>query len=97
MPTTSFKPFFNQIQQRIYDQNLQDKNSKIKECEKLFFLRNIYDENERAAYVDNIILKSDTCRSNIAKLRICAHNLEIEKGRYFQKIELKDFVKYAMI
>ena len=51
--------------------------------------------NGRAAYVDNIILKSD--RSNIAKLRICAHNLEIEKGRYFQKIELKDFVKYAMI
>jgi hypothetical protein len=28
----------------------------------LSFLRNIYDENERAAYVDNIILKSD--RSN---------------------------------
>ena len=62
--------------------NLQDQNSKIKECEKLSFLRNIYDENERAAYVYNIILKSD--RSNIAKLRICAHNLEIEKGHYFQ-------------
>ena len=63
------------------------------------FLRNIYDENERAADVDNIILKSD--RSNIAKLRICAHNLEIEKGRCFQintfLIELKEFVKYAMI
>ena len=70
MPTTSFKPFINQIQQRIYDQNLQDQNSKIKECEKLSFLGNIYDENERAAYVDNIILKSD--KSNIAKLRICA-------------------------
>ena len=27
MPTTSFKPFINQIQQRIYDQNLQDQNS----------------------------------------------------------------------
>jgi hypothetical protein len=51
-------------------------------CEKVSFLRNIYNENERAAYVDNIILKSD--RSNIAKLRICAHSLEIEKGRYFQ-------------
>ena len=48
--------------------NLQDQNSKIKEGEKLSFLRNIYDENERAVYVDNIILKSD--RSNIAKLRI---------------------------
>jgi hypothetical protein len=56
---------------------IRDQNSKIKECEKLSFLRNIYDENE-----DNIILKSD--RSNIAKLRMCAHNLEIEKGRYFQ-------------
>ena len=62
---------------------IRDKNSKIKECETFSFLRNIYDENKRAAYVDNIILKSD--RSNIAKLRICAHNLEIEKGRYFQK------------
>ena len=56
---------------------IRDQNSKIKECEKLSFVRNIYDENE-----DNIILKSD--RSNIAKLRMCAHNLEIEKGRYFQ-------------
>jgi hypothetical protein len=26
MPTASFKPFINQIQQRIYDQNLQDQN-----------------------------------------------------------------------
>jgi hypothetical protein len=43
---------------------IRDQNSKIKECEKNSFLRNIYDENERAAYVDNIILKSD--RSNIA-------------------------------
>ena len=80
--------FINQIQKRIYDQNLQDKNSKIKECEKLFFLRNIYDENY---YVDNIILKSD--RSNIAKLRICAHNLEIEKGRYFQINRTERFCK----
>ena len=70
IPTTSFKPFINQIQQQIYDQNLQDQNSKIRECEKLSFLCNIYDENEWAAYVDNIILKSDS--SNIAKLRICA-------------------------
>jgi hypothetical protein len=30
----------------------------------------------------SFILKSD--RSNITKLRICAHNLEIQKGRYFQ-------------
>jgi hypothetical protein len=28
MPTTSFKPFINQIQQRIYDQILQDQKSK---------------------------------------------------------------------
>ena len=91
MPTTSFKPFFNQIQQRIYDQNLHDQNSKIRECEKLSFLRNIYDENERTAYVDNIILKSN--RSNIAKLRIYAHNLEIEKGRYFQINRTERFCK----
>jgi hypothetical protein len=50
IPTTSFKPFINQIQQQIYDQNLQDQNSKIRECEKLSFLCNIYDENEWAAY-----------------------------------------------
>ena len=50
---------------------------KIRECENLSFLRNIYDENERpGSYVDNIILKSD--RSNVVKLRICAHNLEIK-------------------
>ena len=89
MPTTSFKPFINQIQQRIYDQNLQDQNSKIRECEKLSFLRNIYDEN--IYDVDNIILKSD--RSNIAKLRMCAHNLEIEKGRYFQINRTERFCK----
>ena len=47
--------------------------------------------NGRAAYVDNIILKSD--RSNIAKLRICAHNLEIEKGRYFQINRTERFCK----
>ena len=84
MPTTSFKPFINQIQQRIYDQILQDQNSKIKECENISFLRNIYD-------VDNIILKSD--RSNIAKLRMCAHNLEIEKGRYVQINRTERFCK----
>ena len=54
-------------------------------------LRNIYDENERAAYVDNIILKSD--RSNIAILRICAHNLEFEKGHYFQINRTERFYK----
>ena len=47
--------------------------------------------NERAAYVDNIILKSDT--SNIAKLRICAHNLEIEKSHYFQINRTERFCK----
>jgi hypothetical protein len=55
MPTTSFKPFINQIQQRIYDQNLQDQNSKIRECEKLSFLRNIYDENERANGLKDVV------------------------------------------
>ena len=68
----------------LYDQNLQDQNSKIRECEKLSFLRNIYD-------LDNIILKSD--RSNIAKFRICAHNLEIEKDRYFQINKTERFCK----
>ena len=46
--------------------NLQDQNSKIKECEKLSFLRNIYDDN---IYVDNIILKSD--RSNDLNVLFC--------------------------
>jgi hypothetical protein len=57
----------------------------------LSFLRNIYDENEWPAYVDNIISKSD--RLNIAKLRICAHNLEIEKGCYFQINRTERFCK----
>jgi len=61
----------------------------------LSFLRNIYDENELAAYVDNIILKSD--RSNIAKLRICAHNLEIEKGRHFQINRTERFCKICNV
>jgi hypothetical protein len=30
---------------------------------------------------------------NIAKLRICAHNLEIEKGRYFQINRTERFCK----
>jgi hypothetical protein len=55
----------------------------------LSFLRNIYDEN--IYDVDNIILKSD--RSNIAKLRMCAHNLEIEKGRYVQINRTERFCK----
>jgi hypothetical protein len=49
------------------------------------------DIKQWATYVDNIILKSD--RSNIAKLRICAHNLEIEKGRYFQINRTERFCK----
>ena len=47
------------------------------------------------------VIKGKYDRSNITKLTICAHNLEIEKGCYFQinkkNVELKDFVKYAMI
>jgi hypothetical protein len=42
-------------------------------------------------FLDNIILKSD--RSNIAKFRICAHNLEIEKDHYFQINKTERFCK----
>ena len=47
---------------------------------KLNFYQHSYDFNRRSAYVD--ILRNKTERSILCKIRLSAHNLAIEKGRY---------------
>ena len=44
------------------------------------FSKNIYKIQIRAHYVDSISYRSD--RSVLAKIRISAHNLTVQKGRY---------------
>ena len=80
LPHNSLKSVINMLSQRINDQILQYQNSKISVSNKLAFFRNVYEMNSRAAYVDILTNRSD--RSAIAKLRLSAHNLEIEKGRH---------------
>ena len=68
------------IQQRIHDIALQEQDSSILNSSKLDFYKNIYKIQTRAQYVDSISYRSD--RSVLAKIRISAHNLTVEKGRY---------------
>ena len=77
---TSFKPLFNQLQQRINDQHMQQQNTIISESSKLSFYREFYEFGKRASYVDELTNRND--RSHLAKLRLSAHSLEIERGRY---------------
>ena len=68
------------IQQRIHDVAIQEQDSVILNSTKLDFDTNIYKIQTRAQYVDIISCRSD--RSILAKLRVSAHKLTIEKGRY---------------
>ena len=68
------------IQQRIHGIVLQEQDSSILKSSKLDFYKNIYKIQTRAQYVDSISYRSDT--SVLAKMRISAHKLAIEKGRY---------------
>ena len=79
LPFLSIKPFIKSIIQRTSDQCIQDQLSKVVESEKLLWYRKLY-KFQRAPYVDLITSKLD--RSMLAKMRLSAHNLEIERGRY---------------
>jgi hypothetical protein len=55
-------------------------NTIISESSKLSFYREFYEFDKRASYVDELTNRND--RSHLAKLRLSAHSLEIERGRY---------------
>ena len=74
------KPFINSIKQRISDQFLQIQNANIHNSDKLTFFSMLHIMNKRPDYVDK--LKNRCDRSMICKIRISAHDLAIEKGRY---------------
>ena len=77
---TLLKPYLQQIKLRISDQNVQSQNALINESSKLTFFRSVYTMGYRPPYID--ILKNVKDRAAICKIRISAHNLMIEKGRY---------------
>ena len=81
IPVHSVRPFLPQICQRATDIYLQEQYSKVMESSKLEFYRNhLFKFNIRAPYVDIITCKMD--RGALAKIRLSAHKLEIERGRY---------------
>ena len=75
-----FPLYQKSIQQPIHDIALQEQDSSILNSSKLDFYKNIYKIQTHAQYVDSISYRSD--RSVLAKIRISAHNLTVEKGRY---------------
>ena len=75
------------VKQRIHDQILQDQIASIKNSSKLLFYHDYCLSSERAHYVDKLESLHD--RSNLSKIRLSAHTLEIEKGRYV-KINKED-------
>ena len=79
-PVTMIPIHVKHIQQRIHDVAVQEQDSVIPNSPKLDFYKNIYKIQTRAHYVDIISCRSD--RSILAKLRVSAHKLTIEKGRY---------------
>ena len=79
----SYKLSLPHIIQRIGDITLQEQRSKVRESEKLLFFKTLTAESyARAQYVDCIKNKPE--RSILAKLRLSAHNLYIEKGRHLK-------------
>ena len=78
----SLKPVLGIVKQRIHDQILQEQNASVRNSSKLSFYRNFCLNNKRAHYVDKLESLHD--RSFLAKIRLSAHNLEIEKGRYIE-------------
>ena len=64
----------------MHDIVLQEQDSSILNSSSLYFYQNKYKIQTRAQYVDSISYRSD--RSVLAKMRISAHNLTVEKGRY---------------
>ena len=68
------------IKQRITDIQLQEQNMRISNTKKLNILMKFYRSGTRPYYVD--FLKNRAERAMLSKLRISAHKLAIEGGRY---------------
>ena len=83
-PVTMILFHVKHIQQRIHDVAIQEQDSVILNSTKLDFYKHIYKIQTRAhyMYVDIISCRSDKFRSILAKLRVSAHKLTIEKSRY---------------
>lgn len=71
--------FLPNIKQRIIDQCIQEQSSKIFGSEKLSFYQKLY-MRKRSPYVD--ILRKRSERSSISRIRLSAHKLAIDSGRY---------------
>ena len=82
-PVLQIHAYINHMQTRINDQILQEEDSAIFNSSKLDFYKHLYKIQTRASYVDILSHKSD--RSALAKLRVSAHKLNIEYGRYAKK------------
>ena len=72
--------YLKQLKVRITDQCIQSQNARIQESSKLILFKNIHIEGSRPTYVDTLKYIKD--RSAVCKIRLSAHNLMIEKGRY---------------
>ena len=68
------------IERRIKDISLQTLENEIKTNNKLAFFSHVHLSNIRPCYVDLCKFKAD--RSTLAKIRVSAHVLSIERGRY---------------
>ena len=72
-----------QMQDRIKDQALQEQDSLILNSLKMNYYKRVYDIQARPPNVDLLNFRNFRSeRSVLAKLRISAHNLTIEKGRH---------------
>ncbi|XP_063418062.1 uncharacterized protein LOC134700624 [Mytilus trossulus] len=76
----SIKQYLPSIKQRVIDQCTQDQSSKIHDSSKLKFYQQFHNSKQRSSYVD--VLSNRLERSSLCKIRLSAHNLAIEKGRY---------------
>ena len=76
----TIKHLLPSIKQRLNDVNFQHNFSIINESSKLAFYKTYIFLGQRSAYVD--ILSKRSARSSLCKLKLSAHNLAIEQGRY---------------
>ena len=76
------KMYLKHIQERINDIAFQKQETDINQNKKMNFFNILYIPNKRPSYVDQCKSKSD--RSTLCKLRLSAHTLSIERGRYLK-------------
>ena len=79
------------FKQRICDQYLQTWNTSVQNMTKLDYYKRFKTEFKYEGYLDDI--SNDTNRTNLTKLRLSAHNLEIEAGRYLNIVRENRFCK----